>query len=146
MGVIYVAYNLDGESRKFLAEYEIQCPFEDSRLPTPSEFKDTILNLENVAFDHQLNPDGSWNAHIERLSDSENRDGPWTSAWIHEFRGDYDPCVIVFEKGQPEFIVEILSKLATKTGTLILVPDTGQVPLLILPFCDVKKTISAWEI
>jgi len=84
-----------------------------------------------------------WQAMITSVDDPES--GWWTLLNITS-RGEPDePQEIWFEKGYPELIVEIVSRLTTQCGTLVVIPDTGCSPLIISPGDDSSELCSRWE-
>ena len=84
-----------------------------------------------------------WQADICFAEDSEH--GPWTLANMKEFAGDDVPTSLWFEKGWPELIIDILLGVAAATGPLVLIPDTGEAPVVVTADAYRQAIIENWE-
>ena len=146
MGVVYAVVSLDDESRVVLSESNISLPKENGRLPTPNEFKFAVSELSGVNCEYHQEKSQTWTAIIESPPDNEHEDEQWTTALIHEYENDDQPCVIVFEKGTEELIVRAVLELSKTTGPLVLLADDGQLPLVVNRNADLKELLATWEL
>lgn len=131
MGVLWTVWPLSDEMKAWLDECGVEYQDESSRLPTGREIKRVVASLD-AFFDIEINDNGiggSWHATIVAKSGGDT--GEWTLLHISDYTGDDDEQQLWFEKGWESLIVRILKDLATSTGTLVLLPDTGNEPQVI---------------
>ena len=115
-----------------------------SRGPNISEIRETLGSLEGFSVEYTDNGIGSpWQAMITSIGDPDSCG--WTLMDISSCAEPDQPQEIWFEKGHPELIVEILSRLSMLCGTFVLIPDTGCTPLVISSGDDPKKLCARWE-
>lgn len=115
-----------------------------SRDPNISEIRETLDSLEGFSVEYTDNGIGSpWQAMITSIDDADS--GGWTLMNISSCAEPEQPQEIWFEKGHPELIVEILSRLSLRCGTFVAIPDTGCRPLVISPGDDPHKLCARWE-
>lgn len=130
MGVLWTVWPLDNETRRWLDEIEVPYPAKASRFPTGTEIKTALKELA----DHQVEitdngKDGSWQALITHQCGADEHG--WTLLNISEYAGDEQPQNLWFEKGWPSLIVSFLEHLTPRCGPLVLIPDTGEAPVVI---------------
>jgi hypothetical protein len=145
MGVLYTVMPPTQEVSDWLHELGVALGADMSpRGPNLFEIRETLDSLEGFAVEYNDNGIGSpWQAMITSIGDPEF--GGWTLMNISS-RGDPErPQEICFEKGHPELIVEIVSRLSALCGTLVVIPDTGCLPLVISPGDDPDKLCARWE-
>ena len=130
MGVLWTVWPLDDDMKSWLDECGVEFPSVSSRFPTGREVKEVLASLS--AFDVEIFANGiggSWQASI--VSKSGGDSGEWTLLNISEYSGDEEPQRLWFEKGWESLIVSILKKLARNAGPLVLIPDTGEEPVVV---------------
>lgn len=145
VGVLYIVTPRTDEIADWLADVGVSLPEDSSsRWPLLSEIHDVIGSLEGYSAEYSDNGVGSsWQAMITSANDPES--GAWTLLNISH-RGELsEPQKIWFEKGFPDLIVEILVRLSSRCGTLVLVPDTGCPPLVINAGDDPDQLCAQWE-
>jgi hypothetical protein len=145
MGVLYIVMPPTQEVADWLHESGIALSVvSPSRSPNIFEIRETLDSLEGFLVEYSDNGIGhSWQAMITSIGDPES--GGWTLMNISSLGEPEQPQEIWFEKGHPELIVEIVSRLSARCGTLVVIPDTGCPPLVISPGDDSKKLCSRWE-
>jgi hypothetical protein len=145
MGVLYTVMPPSQEVADWLHELGIAVSVDtSSRGPNISEIRETLDSLEGFSVEYTDNGIGStWQAMITSIGDPDS--GGWTLLNISSRAEPGEPQEIWFEKGHPELIVEILSRLSMRCGTFVVIPDTGCPPLVISPGDDPKKLCAQWE-
>lgn len=145
MGVLYIVTPPTDEVRNWLAESGIPVSKDTtSRGPLLSEIRDVLDSLEGYSVDYTDNGIGSsWQAMISSSVNPES--GRWTGINIIRQNASSEPQEICFEKGFPEFIVEIVARLSSRCGTLIIIPDTGCPPLVVNASDDAGKLCANWD-
>jgi hypothetical protein len=146
MGVIYIVHPLDDDVRPWLDEQGVPYPelSGPSRHPTPAEVRTSMEALDGYTVDvNSSDVGGLWQADIYHTEDPES--GGWTLANVLNYAGDHEPTSLGFEKGWPELIVKILVPITEFTGPLILIPDTGEAPVVISAELSPEEIVNGWE-
>jgi len=145
MGVLYTVMPPSHEVADWLHESGIPVSVDtSSRGPSIPEIREILNSLEGFSVEYTDNGIGSpWQAMVTSIVDPDS--GGWTLLNISSRAEPEEPQEIWFEKGHPELIVEIVSRLAMRCGTLIVIPDTGCPPLVIAPGDDPEKLCAQWE-
>ena len=145
MGVLYIVVPLTDEVTGWLEKLGINYPNQcSSRNPFGSEIVSTLDGLTQLSIEYSGEAIGSnWQATV--CSKQDPARGPWTLLNIRSFKEFDAENEICFEKGHPNLIVEILHRLTQSTGPLVLVPDTGEDPLVIQPTLSPESMLSSWE-
>ena len=113
-----------------------------SRMPTPAELQRVAKAMPNVK-PTMINK-GALLGQIA-LSPRDAENGPWALLDILENTGDDEPCHFSFEKGWPNLIIAFLIRLTGATGPLVLVPDSGEMPLVVEPTTRVEEAMRKWD-
>lgn len=145
MGVLYHVGALTPEIVAWLEEIDVEIPDSaKSHLPDLITIRAVLDSLPHVTVDYTDNGIGnSWQSFAcEGPATEPSR---WTLLNISERGPEETPQEFWFEKGFPELIIEILVRCASDCGTLVLVPDTGDAPLLIPPSATASDLVSSWE-
>ena len=143
MGVFYHIEPFDDEMASFLDEMGAAVPESEgkSRNPTPAEVRAVCAALPDVAVEFNVKPNSHWQAVIESTRRDEG-----TILNMGKFKGTEDKRLrVVFEKGPPALILEIVKRLAKQCGPLVVVPDTGDAPIAVTATASVKKLLKEWE-
>ena len=131
MGVIYTVIPLDEKLQNYLLESKTDVPpnVKFGRNPSVKEIK---LALENRGI-RLLNLNSEIiGKQVDIQVESEKAPFQWTVIKSAEKYIDEDaPIEIYFSKGWIELIFEIVSELSKYCGTLIIIPDTGDKPIVI---------------
>lgn len=142
MGVLYHVEPLDEEMAGLLHAMGEKLPDADlpSRNPTPQEVRAVCDALRGYTVEYNITPKARWQAIIEGKG---GEDG--TILNIEKFNAAEDqPLPIWFEKGDPALILEIVKQLAKICGPLVVIPDTGDVPITVTANASVKKLLREW--
>jgi hypothetical protein len=144
MGVLYSVFPLDDQLRNYLDSEGISFP--DSvpagRHPKPGEIKAVLGALEGYEIEYSGGGLGEiWQAFVGHASEPDRE---WTLVNVLDYAGDDVPRSLHFEKGWPELIVRILVGLSRSCGTLVLVPDTGETPLIVTPETEPQSAVTLW--
>jgi hypothetical protein len=142
MGVFYIVEPFNDEMASLLEEMGAAVPDSDgpSRNPTPAELREACAALEGFKTKFNVKAKKHWQAVISREETDE-----WTSLEVRKFSGSEDkPHAILFEKGSPRVILEVLKHLAGKCGPLVVIPDTGDAPIAVMGKSSVSKMLNEW--
>ncbi len=143
MGVFYPVQPFDDEMASFLEEMGAAVPDSEgpSRNPTPAEVRAVCLALPDVKVEFNIKAKSHWSAYIESTKRDEG-----TILNMEKFKGAEDkPLPIMFEKGSPALILEIVKRLSKLCGPLVVIPDTGEAPIAVTSTASVKKLLKEWE-
>ena len=145
MGVLYSVTPPTKEVADWLSDAGIDTPEDASaRGPLLTEIREVLDSLDGYTVEYNDNGVGHlWQAMITSKDTPEF--GPWTLLNITSLGDSKEAQAIWFEKGHPELIVEILSRLSSYCGTTIVIPDTGCPPLVIFPGDDPGQLCAQWE-
>jgi hypothetical protein len=145
MGVFYIVEPLDDEQREWLGEVGAKLPpgKEKGRNPTPKEVRAVCDALEGFGVTYNASAKGKfWQAGVEE-DKGRNRRG--TLLNIDKWGGSEDRRYkIMFEKGDPSLILQIVHGLSSACGPLVVVPDSGDTPAVVWPKADVKRLAREW--
>jgi hypothetical protein len=145
MGVIYLLCPLDAEVRASLSIYGVSDEgWPDGRNPRLTEVRAVLDRMTGTRAEYQEAPKRGqpWGISVEDSTDPEN--GPWTELRTLKYDED-QPTDFYFEKGWPELIVRIVSRLAATCGTLCIFPDTGEPPVIVPAGADPDHLLASWE-
>jgi hypothetical protein len=142
MGVTYVVRPLDHEIAHWLNQRGAACPSGQSgRYPLVAEVRAALGDITDVRYHQSAGAGGvGWQIDVMHRADPAN--GRWTS--IRSTGGPTDRAAIAFHKGRSDLIIEIVHRLSTHTGPLVLFPDTGETPLPIWPARSLTDTLCAF--
>jgi hypothetical protein len=146
MGVLYSVVPLDESIAAYIREVGGIVPAFNarSREPTPHELRAVCSDLKDLKVTVYSPPEHAWQIMIEGLRDPDNE--PWTLINVRGFNGaEMAPHSIWFEKGWPSLILRIVGRLAAGCGPLVIVPDTGCVPIVVGAGGDVSALFATWE-
>lgn len=130
MGILWTVWPLDDDMCQWLDEQEVAYPPTPSRFPTGAEIKAIVSGLKGHSV--KVNDNGlhaSWQALITPKDDGV--DPEWAVLTVSDFSGDDLPQQLYFEKGHERLIIEILQRLTTSCGPLVLIDDAGGEPAVI---------------
>ena len=143
MSVTHVVVPLGPSLHDYLDAEGASYPSEVGRRPSLLEVRAAIAVLPDVtaAFDVPL-PGGTWTATLE--TDPAQPSHDWAVITAHPFNDEASGYDIAFERGSPELIVSVIHALSSITGPLVLVPDSGEAPLVVSPHHTVPGLLSSW--
>lgn len=142
----YGLYPLDQRFRAALPEYGLpDPPYPDGRNPSLKDVRQVLDHLPGFRAEYEPPPTRprSWGVTIEDAMHPE--DGPWAHLRTLRYRPEDQSTDFYFEKGWPDLIVRIVAQLASLCGTLCIVPDTGEAPLIVPAGVDPDHLLNAWE-
>lgn len=142
MGVIYIPLPIEGEVKKWLEDLNVTFPKDvDSRFPTLNEIKDVFSKFERFNIVYAEEKIGAfWEIAIE--GKDQNGKEIWANLTIQKLSESLNP--FTFEKGSPELVINIISKLAKYTGAFALTTDSGEDPIIITDSIDTSSLHSTW--
>ena len=143
MGVLYHVEPLDGEMTALLKEMGAAVPRAAGRgrNPTPAEVREACGALRGFTTRFNVKAKARWQAIVEGAKGGEG-----TIVNVTKFSGAEDkPHAIWFEKGSPGVVLEIVKRLCAGCGPLVVLPDSGDVPVLVTAGAVVKKLLAEWE-
>ncbi len=110
------------------------------RDPTPREVVAAMRALSGFEVEVTApEAGGTWRARIQA-----GEDGPWTVAAMQPFAGEEAPRKLRFEGGWPDVIVLLLQYLVPACGPLVLVPDSGDPPVVLTGHGSADEILSPW--
>ena len=137
MGVHYSVFPMGHETREWLVEDGVvDETVRDGRLPTPRELVQAAGALAEVDVEIAGDPPSGI-----LLSSGQ----AWAQVNLTDPQGMDLPVEFSFEKGTPELIVRLLVALTNVTGTLALVADTGDEPVVIAEDDEVASVLARWD-
>lgn len=129
MGILWTTYPLDDEMKEWLDSLDVPYSNLPSRFPTGAEIKDAISELSGIKVQIRDNGIGAnWQAWFESESKPEEF---WTLLNISNYSGDSEPQELCFEKGHEVLIKQVLAKICSKCGPLVLLADAGGDPEIV---------------
>ena len=146
MGVIYIVLPLLPDEKDaivaWLRSLSIACPGEEGRFPSIEEIR-SVLDHLNGYTTHYSTGSGHWYAEIAQ---TDRGNGDWAFLVVDNYSGtDADSHAFYFERGSPRLMVLLLRQLASACGPLILLPDTGNLPVIVTPELDLDLALRTWE-
>ena len=143
MSVTHVVVPLNPSLHDYLDAEGAAYPSEVGRRPSLLEVRAAIAVVPNVTavFDVPL-PGGTWTATLETAPSQPSH--AWAVITAHPFNDEASGYDIAFERGSPELIVSVLHALSSITGPLVLVPDSGEAPLVVSQQQTVPALLSSW--
>jgi hypothetical protein len=147
MGVLYTVLPLDDELATYLRDEGVHvppCP-KATRNPTLLEVRAVCDRLDGFGTRYFVSQDAKhWQASIEGAANPEEE--PWTLLNVSDFTGrEEEPQKIWFEKGWPSLILRILHGLVGSCGHLVLIPDTGEPPLVVSADVSFEELDARWN-
>jgi hypothetical protein len=130
MGVLWIVLPLDEPIKRWLDNLGISFPAKPSRFPTGTEIKTALAEMRG--YDVTISDNGlggCWEADIVDRRGADEYG--WALLRILKYAGDDQPQELYFEKGSEAVMAAILSRITTVCGPLVLVPDTGDPPIVI---------------
>jgi hypothetical protein len=146
MGVIWTVVPLLAERRDDYAawlreSYDIACPAGVGRFPTLPELHAVLDHLEGYTSSWRTGKRGYWYADTVEADtvDGESAD--------MLFIDDNETATygLGFQRGTPRLMLLILQRLARECGLLMLIPDTGELPVVVTADLDLDQTLLEWE-
>jgi hypothetical protein len=146
MGVLYVVVPLDDEERGWLREQDVALPRapKRGRNPTPAEIRSVCDALDGFRVEYHVSAEKKfWQAVIKGVR-GRDRDR-WTMLNIDDWGGsEARRWQILFDKGDPALILQVVQGLSARCGPLVVVPDTGDPPAVVWPAADLKELLRTW--
>ena len=128
MGVMYSVFPLQAELCEWLDEQGVAYPDAPSRNPTLDELKAVIAARPQWHAEVSAEIMGkSWNALLTGVPEAEHE--PWCVLQIIALQPGENE--FYFENGDPVMILDFLIGLCKFTGSLVLISDAGDLPLLV---------------
>jgi hypothetical protein len=143
MGVFYIVEPFNDEMASLLEQMGAAVPESDnpSRNPTPAELREACAALKDFKTRYTVKAKKHWQALISREKTDEG-----TILEVRKFSGsEGKPHSILFEKGTPRVILELLKHLAGRCGPLVVIPDTGEAPIAVTAESSVRMLLDEWE-
>jgi hypothetical protein len=96
------------------------------RYPTPEEIKTSLESISGLQISYSVS-ENAWEASI-----ISRKDITWASLAVKDYDGDpANPHHFCFTAGWDEIILIVASHLVRKCGSLVLLPDSGDLPQLV---------------
>lgn len=145
MGVLYSVFPIDAEMVTHLVELGVanQHTGAYTRNPTPAEVRVATKGIPEI--NSVINESSSGELLQIELTTPDPETGPWTLINVEDYEAEHLPCRIWFEKGWPGLILEVLIRITRNTGPLVVVPDTGESPVVVLPTDSMEALIESWD-
>lgn len=145
MGVLYLVVPYDDEIAGYLAEFDVEPPTGETsaRNPTPLEIRRVCEALPDTVANFRSKPGAFWEVALEGADDPERQ--PCTLLHVKDYNGvDDDPHSISFEKGWPSLILQVAQGLSVTCGPLVVIPDTGDAPIVVTSDRDIETMLAPW--
>jgi hypothetical protein len=128
MGVIRLVLPLDTMLVNWLDELRIVHPpiSRRSSAPTPNDVRFAIAAINGCTFTECRNKE----SHTIYM-DIWSPDGTGTEACLSGIESEDSPCKLSFHKGCDELVLKVVQSLSKSCGTLVIVEDTGDKPMVV---------------
>ena len=147
MGVLYIVEPLDDEGREWMGSEGVALlrGHESGRNPTPAEIRAVCDALDGFRVDYNLSTKKKiWQADIEGFKGPNQNRG--TLLDIDSWGGsEQERYQIMFEKGDPSLILRIVHGLSARCGPLVVIPDSGDPPIVVWADAKLEKLLHEWE-
>lgn len=147
MGVTWTVIPLLPDKRDAIAAWlrslDIACPAGAGRYPSLRELRAVLDHLEGYSISYSTDALGNWFADIVQ---ADQADGDWAYLVVNDYNGnETTPQTFWFERGAPRVMLLILQRLARVCGPLMLVPDTGELPVVVTLDLDLVQALRVWD-
>ncbi len=143
--ISYVATPFHEDRRAWLAHLGTRLPAPGvvARSPSEAEFRLALSQLADFSVRYsEPGDDGRFHALVEWLADPEG--GPWASVNVRPHASEADRIEFWFEQGWPIAILRISTRVAAYCGPMVLIPDNGTRPLVVVAGMDADAALAAW--
>jgi hypothetical protein len=143
---MYLVEPYGPEASQWLAESGVDVPPgkpKPGRNPTPAEIREVCDALDGFKTEYKSSAAKKW--WQATIAATKGRDSDrWTVLNIDQWGGSESRRYkIVFDKGDPTLILQIVHGLSKKCGPLLVVPDSDE-PVVVWPEADLKKLARRW--
>lgn len=140
--VSYTATPYDEERRSWLIQHGVHVPAPGSvaRSPSDAELRAALAQLSDYRVSFHWLGDGRYQAQV----DSVVAEGPWTTLNVRPHTLAPDRVEFWFEQGWPIAVVQVAARIAAYSGPLVVVPDNGSRPLVVVAGIDPHEALAAW--
>jgi hypothetical protein len=149
MGVLYTVIPLLPDHRDELEDWlrslNMASPADAGRYPSLQELRSVLDHLEGYSIRYSTSRvlPGHWYADIVQ---ADQRNGEWAFIVVNDYTGmETDAYKFGFERGAPRLMLLILQRVASLCGPLLVVPDTGALPIIVTPDLDLDQALHTWE-
>jgi hypothetical protein len=146
MGVIYIVLPLSHEEDEIISwlhSLRLTCPPDEGRYPTIEELRFVLDHLDGYSI-HYSTGAGHWYADV---SPTDQVTSDWACIVVDNYHdNDTDSHDFYFERGSPRVMLLILQRLTRMCGPLILLADTGDLPMVVTADLDLDQALHAWDI
>lgn len=142
MGVLHVVLPLLPEEKDelevWLHSLGLACPEGEGRYPSIEELRAVLEHLEGYTI-HYSTGSSHWSAEVAQ---ADQLNGDWAYLVVKDYSGnDTDSHSFCFERGAPPLMLLIVQRLASICGPQILLPDTGDLPVVVTPELDLHQAL-----
>jgi|GEM_PF-1249117 len=123
----------------------------ESRFPTLREIYFVLEHLEDCTFDSAndyFTGGTHWEADIIKRDCFDDQGvGEWANLCVMNYQGNDDtPLAFYFRKGFVRLMILIVQRLTEICGPLVIVQNSGYIPLLVTPETDIDQVVQTWDI
>jgi hypothetical protein len=142
MSAMYSVFPLSAEIKLWLDEMSVEYPRSaDGRNPQLAEIQAAFAQLKGYSVKESGAELGAaWQAFIQNTEETE--ENSW--ALLNILRLVDGPNEFYFEKGWPDLIVNITHLISRFSGPLVLICDSGGLPLVVSADSDPTALSEAW--
>ena len=148
MGVFYIVDPLDDEGREWLGAVGVALPRrrQDGRHPTPAEVREVCDALAGYRTEYNVSAKKKvWQADVQGVKRADRHGG--TLLDVDKWGGSEQKRQrIVFEKGDPSLVLRIVHGLSARCGPLVVVPDSGDSPVVVWAEAKLEKLLREWDL
>jgi hypothetical protein len=142
-GVIPMLADRKDELAAWLRSLDVACPEGTGRYPSIQELRTVLDQLDGYTVRCSTGALGHWYAEVSP-ADRATSDG--ADIVVSNFSGnEADPHEFYFVHSSRRVILLIVQRLASLCGPLMVVPDTGDLPVVVTPDLDLEQALLAWK-
>lgn len=138
MGTLYSIVALDDKSRRWLLEEGLDVPEEDGAFPSPVMLKLAFDKLENIKVKYRI---GLTKFEATITDDQQDQ---WTTLQLST-PNEVNLQGYFFKGGHPQLMLRILQHVARSYGPVVVVPDSGCLPVIINGDSAIDEILERWN-
>jgi hypothetical protein len=146
MGVLSIVFPLSHQQEElvsWLHSLHLACPPGEGRYPTLEELRLVLDHLDGYTTRYSAGL-SHWYAEVFPTDQVTSSDS--ASIVVNDYHNnDADPHEFCFERGSPHVMLLILQRLARLCGPLILLADTGALPVVVTADLNLDQTLQEWD-
>ena len=140
--VSYTATPYDEARRQWLIQHgaRVPAPGSVSRSPSDAELRLALSLLPGYQVRYHALDEFRYQAEVSSI----DADGPWARLNVRPHAHEPDRVEFWFEQGWPIAVLQVAARVAAYAGPLVVVPDNGAPPLVVVAGMDAEAALAEW--